>query len=129
MSWLIAITTIIYAIQLQHVDSMSMLVGHYHHNKRQQSGLSPQLTLDVEPHPGLAHTYVNHTPITEYYFPADSSVLNFTCTIKHPSFKYKLTMMREQVYNSEFRFKHFYYLSDLNNLISFKSRWRKRSTT
>jgi hypothetical protein len=103
-------TTLVYAILAlasHQATAMSMLAGHYHHNKRQQSGLSPTLTLDVEPHPGLTHSYVNHTPITEYYFPVDSGILNFTCTIKHPSFKYKLTMVREQVFNSKFLILYF----------------------
>ena len=128
MSSLIATTTVIYAILLglctEEVSSMSMLAGHYHHNKRQQSALSPTLTLDVEPHPGLVHSYANHTPITEYYFPVDSGVLNFTCTIKHPSFKYKLTMVREQLFNSEFLDDFF--CSGCCYSLSYQNMFRKR---
>ena len=82
-------------------EARAAIVGHSHHNKRHQPGLSPMLILDVEPHTG-AHTTNQHTaPIPEYYFPIDSGLLNFTCTIKHPSYKYKLTITRETIPNSE----------------------------
>jgi hypothetical protein len=79
-------------------------VGHSHHMKRQQQSLVPQLTLDVEPHHGIEPTNL-HTPVPEYHFSQDSNLLfNFTCTIKHPSYKYKLTMTKEQVFHSRLLF-------------------------
>jgi hypothetical protein len=75
-------------------------VGHSHHMKRQQQQL-PQLTLDVEHHTGIEHNPAAH-PMPEYYFSQDQNLLfNFTCTIKHPSYKYKLTMTKEQVFHSK----------------------------
>lgn len=81
--------------------SASYIVGHYHHNKRQQPSLVPTLTLDVEPHHGIEPSHAHPLATPDYYFPVDAGLFNFTCTIKHPSFKFKLTMTREQIFNSK----------------------------
>ena len=68
-------------------------MGHSHHVKRQQPNL-PQLTLTVEPLHGVEPP--SHIPIPDYHFPVDSGLFNFTCTIKHPQHRYKLSISREQ---------------------------------
>jgi hypothetical protein len=98
----------------------SLAVGHYHHNKRNQPQLTPTLTLDVEPHPGIVPSHVHPTAVPDYYFPVDAGLFNFTCTIKHPSYKYKLTITREQIFNSNSnRFFVFNKTSILNNFFNF----------
>lgn len=98
--YVFAVSVALLMLFVEECAGKSLLVGHYHHNKRQMKRLNPQLTLDVEPHPGLTQAFANHTPVTEYYFPIDSGRFNFTCTIKHPSFRYKLTITREQIFNN-----------------------------
>lgn len=73
------------------------LVGHSHHMKRQQPNL-PLLTLDVEPTHGIDTSHKD-PEVPLHRFPVDSGRFNFTCTIKHPSHRYKLTVMREQQLN------------------------------
>jgi len=88
----IAATLLIIAtVMIERREAASM--GHSHHVKRQQPNL-PQLTLTVEPLHGVEPP--SHIPIPDYHFPVDSGLFNFTCTIKHPQHRYKLSISREQ---------------------------------
>lgn len=99
--------SLILVILIKLSESVSLIVGHSHHNKRQQPQLIPTLTLDVEPHHGIEPSTSHAAAITDYYFPVGAGLFNFTCTIKHPSFKYKLTITKEQVFNSKLFFSSF----------------------
>jgi hypothetical protein len=71
-----------------------------HHIKRQNA--QPQLTLDVEQIAGQESTHHTTLPTPEYYFATDSNlVLNFTCTIKNPAYRYTLVMTKEPVLPSK----------------------------
>jgi hypothetical protein len=93
------VTCLIYA----HFDMLNgaSVIGHSHHNKRQQPGLTPSLNLDVGPHSVIQPSTAPRKEIPEYYFTTGAKLFNFTCTIKHPSFRYKLSITREQIYNSK----------------------------
>lgn len=71
------------------------IVGHSHHMKRQSSSKMPTLTLDIEPQHGIDPTHTD-PEVPLHRFPVDSGRFNFTCTIKHPQHRYKLTISREQ---------------------------------
>lgn len=64
-------------------------------NKRNQQ--VPQLTLDVIPHQGVAPSSGIDESTPDYYFPVDSGLLNFTCTIKHPQQRYRMRIIKEQL--------------------------------
>jgi hypothetical protein len=88
----IAATLLIIAtVMIERREAAAM--GHSHHVKRQQPNL-PQLTLTVEPLHGVEPP--SHIPIPDYHFPVDSGLFNFTCTIKHPQHRYKLSISKEQ---------------------------------
>lgn len=118
MNNLIIFSSIFYLIFITNKNAVeSLAVGHYHHNKRNQPQLTPTLTLDVEPHPGIVPSHVHPTAVPDYYFPVDAGLFNFTCTIKHPSYKYKLTITREQIFNSnlfgKIKKKNFFLINNL----------------
>ena len=66
--------------------------------KRQQ--LTPTLTVDVGPPSADRPVSQTGAPV-DFYFPVDSPIFNFSCTIKHPSYRYSMSMTREQISNSE----------------------------
>jgi hypothetical protein len=106
---IVFLTCLIYA-QIDILNGASV-VGHSHHNKRQQPGLTPSLNLDVGPHSVIQPSTAPKREIPEYYFNTGAKLFNFTCTIKHPSFRYKLSITREQIYNS----KPFFYFKFYRN--------------
>lgn len=75
--------------------SAAAMIGHSHHVKRQQPNM-PQLTLNVEPSHGIEPTHAPAAQPPDYHFPVESSLFNFTCTIKHPQHRYKLSIIKEQ---------------------------------
>lgn len=90
---LIAILVLIIVTELHLAHSIRYF------NKRQpRSQTSPQLTLDVLPHPG-AHPTPVITEVTEstadYHFPAENSTLNFICTIKHATARYNIVIQKQ----------------------------------
>jgi hypothetical protein len=100
----LALSIVLYAIVLFQVESSpaSFMVGHSHHNKRQQPSNTPQLILNVEsePHHGIEPSQIQRPSPPDFYFPVTASLFNFTCTIKHPQYRYKLIITREQTRKS-----------------------------
>jgi len=60
----------------------------------------PTLTVDVGPQSPTVPNLLNQENTVEYYFPEGASLFNFSCVIKHPSFRYKIQITREQELNS-----------------------------
>ena len=59
----------------------------------------PQLTLDITQDARILPT-PHGDPVPKYDFKIDD-VLNFTCTIKHPSFKYKMRIVKTSKFNED----------------------------
>lgn len=98
-------------------------MAHSHHNKRQQPAKTPQLTLNVEPHHGIEPHHSHPSVVRDFYFPLGASLFNFTCTIKHPSHRYRLLITRESKSPGNLSFFLFYlfiFLKKFNNCLKFK---------
>ena len=85
-------------IESKHIEASTR----YHHNVKRQDGkkLMPTLTVDVGPQSPTVPNLLNPENTVEYYFPEGASLFNFSCVIKHPSFRYKIQITREQELNS-----------------------------
>lgn len=79
--------------------AQASLAQHSHHMKRQGGGgpQLPQLHLEVASDKTFSNAYP-HASTPEYHMSqSDNIAFNFTCNIKNPSHKYKLTMTKEQI--------------------------------
>lgn len=67
-------------------------------NKKMVPTLTPTLTVDIGPQSPPMIPF--QEDVSEYYFPVNATLFNFTCVIKHPSYRYKMKVTREQEYNN-----------------------------
>ena len=80
------------------VDVESISIDQHFIMKR--NTIRPTLTVDIGPQSSSVPSVLNQDSISDYYFPVDGQLFNFSCVIKQPSYRFKIALLREQELNN-----------------------------